>query len=141
MLGEGAMVTIGKLADVYAKSTKQLADATGIHNKRMLTIGSAENRPDKLTTHNNPETSQSRHNSFSFKSKQYHDLKKKKRNTIPILTQSAAMTYNITKHTFKSIENNFSALKFCHLKKSMYLCTEFIENVRGDVSPLLLCEL
>lgn len=42
-LGEGAMVTIGKLADVYAKSTKELAAASGDIESQMLAIGSAVN--------------------------------------------------------------------------------------------------
>ena len=52
VLGEGAMVTIGKMAGVYAGSTKELADATGDLNKQMLAIGSAVNELGKLSTAN-----------------------------------------------------------------------------------------
>ena len=41
VLGEGAMVTIGKLADVYSKSTAQLTAAGDDLEKKMLSIGSA----------------------------------------------------------------------------------------------------
>lgn len=52
VLGDGAMVTIGKMAGVYAGSTKELADATGDLNKQMLAIGSAVNELGKLSTAN-----------------------------------------------------------------------------------------
>ena len=42
-LGEGAMVTIGKLAQVYSKSTKELSDASEDIGSKMLKIGSALN--------------------------------------------------------------------------------------------------
>lgn len=42
-LGEGAMVTIGKLTTVYSKSTKELADASEDIGSKMLKIGSALN--------------------------------------------------------------------------------------------------
>ena len=52
VLGEGAMVTVGKMAGVYAGSTKELADASGDLNKQMLAIGSAVNELGKLSTAN-----------------------------------------------------------------------------------------
>lgn len=52
VLGEGAMVTIGKMAGVYAGSTKELAEASGDLNKQMLAIGSAVNELGKLSTAN-----------------------------------------------------------------------------------------
>ena len=52
VLGEGAMVAIGKLADVYSKSTQQLADASGDIEKQMLSIGSAINMLGQSSTAN-----------------------------------------------------------------------------------------
>lgn len=52
VLGEGAMVTIGKMAQVYAKSTEELAASTGDLKKQMLTIGNAVNELGKLSTAN-----------------------------------------------------------------------------------------
>ena len=52
VLGEGAMVTIGKLADVYAKSTKQLSEAGDDLEKKMLAIGSAVNMLGQSSTAN-----------------------------------------------------------------------------------------
>lgn len=52
VLGEGAMVTIGKLADVYAKSTAQLTDAGDDLEKKMLSIGSAINQLGQSSTAN-----------------------------------------------------------------------------------------
>ena len=52
VLGDGAMVTIGKMAGVYAGSTKELADASGDLSKQMLAIGSAVNELGKLSTAN-----------------------------------------------------------------------------------------
>lgn len=52
VLGEGAMVTIGKLSDVYASSTKQLADAGDDLEKKMLAIGSAINQLGQESTAN-----------------------------------------------------------------------------------------
>lgn len=52
VLGDGAMVTIGKLADVYAKSTQQLADAGDNLEKKMLAIGSAVNQLGQESTAN-----------------------------------------------------------------------------------------
>lgn len=39
VLGQGAMVTVGKLAQVYSSSTKQLSDASGDLETQMLRIG------------------------------------------------------------------------------------------------------
>ena len=52
VLGDGAMVTIGKLADVYAKSTSQLTDAGDDLEKKMLSIGSAINQLGQSSTAN-----------------------------------------------------------------------------------------
>lgn len=52
VLGEGAMVTIGKLADVYAKSTAQLTAAGDDLEKKMLSIGSAVNQLGQSSTAN-----------------------------------------------------------------------------------------
>ena len=52
VLGDGAMVQIGKMAQVYAKSTDELAAATGDLNKQMLAIGSAVNELGKISTAN-----------------------------------------------------------------------------------------
>lgn len=52
VLGEGAMVTIGKLSGVYAKSTKQLADSAGDIEAQMLKIGSAINMLGQSSTAN-----------------------------------------------------------------------------------------
>ena len=52
VLGEGAMVTVGKLASVYAQSTKQLADSTGDLEAQMLKIGSAINQLGQESTAN-----------------------------------------------------------------------------------------
>lgn len=52
VLGEGAMVTIGKLADVYSKSTQQLSDAGDDLEKKMLSIGSAVNQLGQSSTAN-----------------------------------------------------------------------------------------
>lgn len=52
VLGEGAMVTIGKMADVYSKSTEQLAAASGNLEQQMLSIGSAVNELGKVSTAN-----------------------------------------------------------------------------------------
>ena len=52
VLGDGAMVTIGKLADVYAKSTAQLTDAGDNLEKKMLSIGSAINQLGQSSTAN-----------------------------------------------------------------------------------------
>lgn len=52
VLGDGAMVTIGKLADVYAKSTKQLAADGKTLEERMLAIGSAVNQLGQESTAN-----------------------------------------------------------------------------------------
>jgi len=52
VLGDGAMVTIGKMAQVYAGSTDELAAATGDLKKQMLAIGSAVNELGKLSTAN-----------------------------------------------------------------------------------------
>ena len=50
VLGEGAMVTIGKLADVYSKSTAQLTAAGDDLEKKMLSIGSAVNQLGQSST-------------------------------------------------------------------------------------------
>ena len=52
VLGEGAMVTIGKMADVYSKSTDQLRAAGDNLEKKMLSIGSAVNELGKVSTAN-----------------------------------------------------------------------------------------
>lgn len=52
VLGEGAMVTIGKLADVYSKSTQQLSDAGDDLERKMLSIGSAVNQLGQSSTAN-----------------------------------------------------------------------------------------
>lgn len=52
VLGEGAMVTIGKLSEVYAKSTHQLAENSGDIEKQMLAIGSAINMLGQSSTAN-----------------------------------------------------------------------------------------
>lgn len=52
VLGDGAMVTIGKLADVYAKSTAQLIDAGDDLERKMLAIGSAINQLGQSSTAN-----------------------------------------------------------------------------------------
>lgn len=52
VLGEGAMVTIGKLADVYAKSTAQLTAAGDDLERKMLSIGSAVNQLGQSSTAN-----------------------------------------------------------------------------------------
>lgn len=52
VLGEGAMVTIGKLADVYSKSTAQLTAAGDDLEKKMLSIGSAVNQLGQSSTAN-----------------------------------------------------------------------------------------
>lgn len=52
VLGEGAMVKIGKLSDVYAKSTQQLADAGDDLEAKMLKIGSAVNMLGQSSTAN-----------------------------------------------------------------------------------------
>ena len=52
VLGDGAMVTIGKLADVYSKSTAQLTDAGDDLEKKMLSIGSAINQLGQSSTAN-----------------------------------------------------------------------------------------
>lgn len=52
VLGEGAMVTIGKLADVYSKSTSQLTAAGDDLEKKMLSIGSAVNQLGQSSTAN-----------------------------------------------------------------------------------------
>ncbi len=52
VLGEGAMVKIGKLSDVYAKSTQQLADAGDDLESKMLKIGSAVNMLGQSSTAN-----------------------------------------------------------------------------------------
>ena len=52
VLGEGAMVTIGKLAEVYAKSTAQLTAAGDDLEKKMLSIGSAVNQLGQSSTAN-----------------------------------------------------------------------------------------
>ncbi len=52
VLGDGAMVTIGKLADVYAKSTAQLTDAGDDLERKMLAIGSAINQLGQSSTAN-----------------------------------------------------------------------------------------
>lgn len=52
VLGDGAMVTIGKLADVYAKSTAQLTAAGDDLEKKMLSIGSAVNQLGQSSTAN-----------------------------------------------------------------------------------------
>lgn len=52
VLGNGAMVTIGKMAQVYAGSTDELAASTGNLQKQMLAIGSAVNELGKLSTAN-----------------------------------------------------------------------------------------
>ena len=52
VLGEGAMVTIGKLSGVYAKSTKQLAESAGDIEAQMLKIGSAVNMLGQSSTAN-----------------------------------------------------------------------------------------
>lgn len=52
VLGEGAMVTVGKMAQVYAGSTQELADASGDLNKQMLALGSAVNELGKISTAN-----------------------------------------------------------------------------------------
>lgn len=52
VLGNGAMVTIGKLSDVYSKSTKQLADSAGDIESQMLKIGSAINMLGQSSTAN-----------------------------------------------------------------------------------------
>lgn len=52
VLGDGAMVTIGKLSDVYAKSTYQLAEAGDDIEKKMLAIGSAINMLGQSSTAN-----------------------------------------------------------------------------------------
>ena len=51
-LGEGAMVTIDKLADVYSKSTAQLTAAGDDLEKKMLSIGSAVNQLGQSSTAN-----------------------------------------------------------------------------------------
>ena len=55
VLGEGAMVTIGKLADVYSKSTAQLTAAGDDLEKKMLSIGSAVNQLGQSSTANCPQ--------------------------------------------------------------------------------------
>ena len=52
VLGEGAMVTIGKLSGVYEQSTKQLADSAGDIEAQMLKIGSAINMLGQSSTAN-----------------------------------------------------------------------------------------
>ena len=52
VLGDGAMVTIGKMADVYSKSTEQLREAGDNLEKKMLSIGSAVNELGKVSTAN-----------------------------------------------------------------------------------------
>lgn len=52
VLGEGAMVTIGKLADVYSKSTAQLTAAGDDLERKMLSIGSAVNQLGQSSTAN-----------------------------------------------------------------------------------------
>lgn len=52
VLGEGAMVTIGKLSGVYARSTKQLAESAGDIEAQMLKIGSAVNMLGQSSTAN-----------------------------------------------------------------------------------------
>lgn len=52
VLGDGAMVTIGKLSEVYAKSTKQLAESSGDLESQMLRIGSAVNQLGQSSTAN-----------------------------------------------------------------------------------------
>lgn len=52
VLGDGAMVTIGKMADVYSKSTDQLAKAGDNLEQKMLSIGSAVNELGKVSTAN-----------------------------------------------------------------------------------------
>ena len=52
VLGEGAMVKIGKLSDVYAKSTQQLAAAGDDLESKMLKIGSAVNMLGQSSTAN-----------------------------------------------------------------------------------------
>lgn len=52
VLGDGAMVTIGKLADVYSKSTAQLTAAGDDLEKKMLSIGSAVNQLGQSSTAN-----------------------------------------------------------------------------------------
>ena len=52
VLGDGAMVTIGKLSEVYAKSTKQLSDASGDLETQMLRVGSAVNQLGQSSTAN-----------------------------------------------------------------------------------------
>lgn len=52
VLGQGAMVTIGKLADVYSKSTAQLTAAGDDLEKKMLSIGSAVNQLGQSSTAN-----------------------------------------------------------------------------------------
>ena len=52
VLGDGAMVTIGKMAEVYSKSTDQLRAAGDNLEKKMLSIGSAVNELGKVSTAN-----------------------------------------------------------------------------------------
>ena len=52
VLGDGAMVTIGKLSEVYAKSTKQIAEPSGDFESQMLRIGSAVNQLGQSSTAN-----------------------------------------------------------------------------------------
>lgn len=52
VLGQGAMVTVGKLAQVYSSSTKQLSDASGDLETQMLRIGSAVNMLGQSSTAN-----------------------------------------------------------------------------------------
>lgn len=52
VLGDGAMVTIGKLAEVYSKSTKQLAEDGKTLEDQMLAIGSAVNQLGQESTAN-----------------------------------------------------------------------------------------
>lgn len=52
VLGDGAMVTIGKLAEVYSKSTKQLSADGKTLEDQMLAIGSAVNQLGQESTAN-----------------------------------------------------------------------------------------
>ena len=52
VLGDGAMVTVGKMADVYTGSTKALADAGDDLEKKMLALGSAVNQLGQESTAN-----------------------------------------------------------------------------------------
>lgn len=52
VLGDDAMVTIGKMAEVYSKSTDQLRAAGDNLEKKMLSIGSAVNELGKVSTAN-----------------------------------------------------------------------------------------